>query len=344
MNRRAHGVCSRARSFRAWLAVAVCASLLPVTEGVCGEAPARKIRVDSTPPGATVCAKVLDREECFGRTPLVVDAADSDSSKKFVFRKLGYKTREQYAEPTTERLSAVLEKRDLLYDAEKHADARIRNIQRRVNDRISGLIYKSQFAGQEYFDLVGQRTVYRRAEEIVMAFPVLINSPEALRRLKQAGRERSSQERYAATAKILDEIGAFELFDAVMESVSNLGLDKVAFNVLYAKSVAVLDFDQVEHINHRYIGTHYTGYGSVRQQVDTYEVYTTRQDVTVVKDKTVSIDYTYIVDMNAAGSRSFRNALDRIDVVTNDTPNNQYQKIERRIGISTPSSGSSRGH
>lgn len=295
---------------------------------MCADAAARQIRVSSTPPGATVCAKVLDREECFGKTPLVVEAADSGSSRKFVFRKLGYKTREQYADPATERLSATLEKRDLLYDAGRHSDAGIRNIQRGVNDRISGLIYQSQFAGQEYFDLVGQRTVYRSAEGIVMAFPVLINSPEALRKLKQAGRERAGQKRYAATVKILDEIGAFELFDAVMKSVSNLGLDKVAFNVLYAKSVAVLDFDQVEHINQRYIGTHYTGYGNVRQRVDTYEVYTTRQDVTVVKDKTVSVDYTFIVDVKAAGSRSFRDALDRIDVVTNDTANNRYQKIE----------------
>ena len=313
----------RAGGIAAWLSIAVCAGLLAGAE-----ASAQKLRVSSTPSGATVCLKVLDREECFGKTPLVVEVGDSDSSKRFVFRKLGYKTREQYAGSAAEHLSAALEKRDLLHDAGKHTDAELRNVQRGVNERISKLVYQSEFAGQEYFDLVGQRTVYRNADGIVMAFPVLINSPEALRRLKQAGRERAGQKRHAATVKVLDDIGIFALFDAVMRSVSGLPLDKVAFNVLYSRSVAVLDFDQVEHINQRYVGSHYTGYGNVRQRVDTYEIYTTRQDVTVVKDKTVSVDYTFIADTKSGGSRRFRDSLDRIDVVTNDTPNSRYQKVD----------------
>lgn len=314
---------ARAGGIAAWLAVAVGASLLTGAD-----ASAQKLRVSSSPSGATVCMKVLDREECLGKTPLVVDLGDSDSSKKLVFRKLGYKTREQYAGPAAGQLSATLEKRDLLHDAGKHTDAGLRNVQRGVNERISKLVYQSEFAGQEYFDLVGQRTVYRSAGGVVMAFPVLINSPEALRRLKQAGRERAGPKRYAATVKVLDDIGTFALFDAVMKSVSGLPLDKVAFNVLYSKSVAVLGFDQVEHINQRYIGSHYTGYGNVRQRVDTYEIYTTRQDVTVVKDKTVSVDYTFIADAKSGGSRRFRDSLDGIDVVTNDTPNSRYQKVD----------------
>jgi hypothetical protein len=271
---------------------------------------------------------VLDREECFGKTPLVADVgSQSGSSTRVVVKKLGYRPRVLYIEPDAQRMSVALEKRDLLYDPGKHADSQLRKVQQGVNDRLSKVIYQTEFEGEKYFDLVGQRTVYKGSEGLVLAFPVLVNSPEAMRRLKQAGRARDTRARHAGTVDVFADIGVFEMFEAVMAAVAALPLDKVAFNVLYSKSVAVLDFDQVEHLNQRYIGSHYTGYGNTRQRVDTYEMYTTRQDVTVVRDKTVSVDYTFIVS-RSAGQGKFVDMLDRIDVVTNDTPKSQYQKVE----------------
>lgn len=305
---------------------ACCALVLPVTDSIAGG----KVQLSSSPAGATVCKKVLDREDCFGKTPLFIEV-EADSSTKLIFRKLGYKARELYVEPNTGKVSIALEKRDLLFDPGKHADSNVRIIQQNVNDQLSKLIYQVQFEGEKYFDLVGQRTVFKGGEGTVLAFPVLINSPEALRKLKQAGRARDPQKRYAGTVDVLDDIGVFSLFEAVMKSVSMLPLDKIAFNVLYSKSVAVLDVDQIENINRRYTGSYYTEYGSVRHRVDKYETYTTRQNVTVVRDKAVSIDYTFVIGKNVgrfAGQGRFLDLLDKIDIITNDTPDNQYQRIE----------------
>lgn len=301
------------------------ALLFPVAQGVCADS---KVQFTSTPAGATVCKKVLDREACFGKTPLLADIGpQSGSSTKVMVRKLGYRTREIYIEPGAQKMSVALEKRDLLYDPGKQADSQLRQVQQDVNDRLSKVIYQTQFDGQQYFDLVGQRTIYKDGEGLVLAFPVLVNSHEALRRLKQAGRARDTQARHAATVDVLAEIGVFEVFEAVMAAVRTLPMDKIAFNVLYSRSVAVLDFDQVEHLNQRYVGTHYTGYGNTRQRVDTYEMYTTRQDVTVVRDRSVSVDYTFIVGKSTGHGR-FVDLLDKIEVITNDTPKSQYQKIQ----------------
>jgi hypothetical protein len=305
--------------------LSACVLLLRVAEGECADS---KMLFSSTPAGATVCRKVLDREDCFGKTPFLADMApQSGSSMKVIVRKLGYRAREIYVEPGAQRVSIALEKRELLYDPAKQADGGLRKIQQDVNERLSQVIYQTELEGQEYFDLVGQRTIYKGGEGVVLAFPVLVNSAEALRRLKQAGRTRDSQARHSGAVKVLADIGVFELFDAVMASMRTLPLDRIAFNVLYSRSVAVLDFDQVEHLNQRYVGTHYTGYGNTRQRVDTYEMYTTRQDVTVVRDRTVSIDYTFIVG-KSTGPGKFVDLLDRIDIVTNDTPKNEYQKVQ----------------
>lgn len=315
-----------ARRYAALLAASACCALLfPAAEVVYADS---KVQFTSTPAGATICKKVLDRENCFGKTPLSADIGlQAGSSTKVIVKKLGYRAREVYVEPGAQKMSVALEKRDLLYDPGRHADSQLRKVQQGVNDRLSKVIYQTEFEGEKYFDLVGQRTVYKGGEGLVLAFPVLVNSPEALRRLKQAGRARDTQARHAGTVDVLADIGVFDVFEAVMAAVSTLPLDKIAFNVLYSRSVAVLDFDQVEHLNQRYIGSHYTGYGNVRQRVDTYEMYTTRQDVTVVRDKTVSVDYTFVVG-KSAGRGKFVDLLDRIDIVTNDTPKNQYQKIE----------------
>lgn len=128
-----------------------------------------------------------------------------------------------------------------------------------------------------------------------------------------------------------NEAEVFAMFDEVIKAISPLPLDKVVFNVMYAKSASVLDFDQVERINQRYTGSYYTSYGNVTHRVDSYKTYTTRQDVTVIKDKDVSIDYSFIVGKSvgrSVGGAKFSDLLGKIEIITNDTPNSKYEKIE----------------
>ena len=317
-----------------WLSV--CLTLLSVFfSGIAYADPQAngKILFKSSPSGATVCKKVLDREECFGRTPLSVDIGDegTNSSHKFIVKKIGYGTHGLYVDQETADVSIALKKQDIFFDPDKQKDAKIRDVQRGVNERLSKLIYSSGIHAEPNFELVGQRTVYRTDEGIVLAYPVLINSYEALRELKRAGRVRDRQKRYASTLGALNDAGVFSMFDDVLKAIAPLPLDKVLLNVMYTKSGSVLDIDQVQQFHRRHTGSYYTSYGSVTHKVDSYETYATTKDVTVVRDKVVSVDYSFIVDksvVRSAGAVKFSGVLDKIEIVTNDTPNGKYGKIE----------------
>lgn len=286
----------------------------------------RKITFTSTPAGATVCKKVLDRQECYGHTPLAIEVDLESGSKKFIVKKLGYRSQELYVDAKTDKVAAKLEKRDLFFDPDKHKDKNLADIQRGVNEQMARIVYSSGLGSEPNFELIGQATVYKTERGVHLGLPVLINSYETLRKLKQAGRNRG-QTRYANTMKVFNDSGVFPLFDEVIKSVSTLGLDNVVFTVAYSRSNAVLDFEQVEQIHRRYVSSYYTS----THRIDTYEVYTTKQDVTVVKDERVPVDYAFTVGMNlvrSGGRAKLIDLLDKIEVVTNDNPKNKYEKLE----------------
>jgi hypothetical protein len=286
----------------------------------------------SGPSGATVCKKVLDREECFGRTPLSVEIVDGEanSSQKFIFRKIGYKTRALYVDQKTDRVSATLEKQDVFFNPAKQKDAKTRDLQRSVNERLEKLIYTSGIHFEPNFDLFGEITVKRVDDRFFLDYTVLINSYNSLKELKRAGRARG-QKRYASTLSVFSDTGLFPMYEEVMKAISSLPLDEVAFALMFPRSGAVLDFDKVTEYSQVYTGSHYQSYGNVTQKVDTYSTYATTKDVTVVKDKDKFIGYGFIVDgsiIKSAGKMKFSTLLDRIKIFTDDTPKGKFEFIE----------------
>lgn len=292
----------------------------------------RKIMFSSDPSGVTVCKKVLDREKCFGRTPLSVEVVDGDanSSQKFIFRKIGYKTRGLYVDQKMDKVSATLEKQGVFLDPVKQKDANTRDLQRSVNERLEKLIYSSDFNFEPNFDLFGEITVNKIDDRFSLNYTVLINSYNSLKELNRAGRARG-QKRYASTLSVFNDAGLFPMYDEILKAISSLSLDEVAFEVMFPRSCAVLDFEQVKVYSEVYTGSHYNSYGNVTQKVDTYTTYATTKDVTAVKDEVNFIGYKFIVDRNiirSAGMEKFSTLLDRIKICTDDTPKGKFEFIQ----------------
>jgi hypothetical protein len=284
----------------------------------------------SDPPGATVCKKLLEREECFHGTPLQIDLeATATSSQRFLVRKLGYQTRSVLVEPTSAEIAVKLVKQDLFRAPQVHDDIKLRELQRTVNERLARVIYEDRAGREADFELVGQRGMVRAEGTVQLVFPLLVNSYQALRKLRRAGRMRDAEKRHAAAFEAFAWAGIFDFFDDVARALAPLPVDRIVFKVLYAKSVAVLDFDQVQMLGQRYTGSYYNSIGGTTQRIDTYEVFTTTQDVTVVKDQNVAIDYVFSLDLNLVRGGRLRtlDLLPRMDIHTNDSRGGRYQKV-----------------
>lgn len=278
--------------------------------------------VTSTPPGAVICRKVLEREECLGKTPLLLPAAtQSGSSQRYIFKKLGYRSRSLYIDAAAP-VDVKLEKAPLLPDAESLQDTSLRELQRAVNERLSKLIYGSQLTDEGQLEALGQSTVYRSGTRSALRFAVAVSNYELLRQLKTVGRKRDFYERHGANLELFIRAGAFTLFDHVRQSLAGVPLDQITFDVMYVRSAATLDFDEVQTLQRTWVGTRY----SRNEQIDTYVLWMDTQDVTVVRDEKRTINYSFAVDRTAA--TGLAGQLGTLAIASNDTPNGAVVRID----------------
>jgi len=280
--------------------------------------------VTSTPPGAVICRKVLEREECLGKTPLLLPSTTQPgSSQRYIFKKLGYRSRSLYIDiDAAAPVDVKLEKALLLPDAESLQDTSLRELQRAVNERLSKLIYGSQLTDEGQLEVLGQSTVYRNGTRSALRFAVAVSNYELLRQLKAAGRKRDFYERHGANLELFIRAGAFTLFDHVRQSLADVPLHQITFDVMYVRSAATLDFDEVQTLQRTWVGTRY----SRNEQIDTYVLWMDTQDVTVVRDEKRTINYSFAVDRTAA--TGLAGQLGTLAIASNDTPNGAVVRID----------------
>lgn len=285
-------------------------------------ADAGQLTVTSTPPGALVCRKVLEREECPGRTPLSLPAdTQSGSSQRYIFKKLGYRSRSLYIDSVAS-VDVKLEKASLLPDAESLPDTSLRELQRAANERLSQLIYGSQLTDRGDLEILGQSTVYRIGNRSALRFAVAVCSYDLLRQLRATGRKRDFYQRHGASLELFGRAGAFVLFDQVRQSLAGVALDEITFDVMYVRSSAALDFEEVQTLQRTWVGTRYTR----NEQIDTYVLWTDTRDVTVVKDEKRAINYSFVV--SRATAAGLARQLGTVIIASNDTPNGAVVRID----------------
>jgi hypothetical protein len=292
-----------------------------------------QIKFISNPGGAVVCKKVLKNETCHGKTPLSLNLEfnNQNESKKYVFYKTGYQTEAIQVTPESSDVSITLQKLDLFPDPALLENKKLKELQEAINYRAEKAIYSYAGGKDENFQLIGRLEALNYENLTGLKFSVLINNYSVLKDIKKASRISNNEKKYRQLMKTLNRHGIFEFFDVISGSVASLPIDIVEFDVTYSGVQAVLDYNQVKETYSRWAGTTCSGSGSSRTCYDTFNVYTTTRDVTVVEDENVTVDYIFIADHKELMSTPVAGIYDQLDQVriyTNDNPNNEYEQIK----------------
>jgi hypothetical protein len=289
----------------------------------------RQVKFISNPGGAVVCKKVLKNETCHGKTPisLNLDFNNQNESKKFVFYKTGYQIETVQVTPGSNDVSITLQKLDLFPDPTLLENKKLKELQEAINYRTGKAIYSYGAGKDENFQLLGRLEALSYENLTGLKFSVLINNYSVLKDIKKAARITNNEKKYRQLMKTLNYHGIFEFYDMIASSVASLPIDIIEFDVTYSGVQAVLDYDQVKQTYSRWTGTTCSG----QTCYDTFDVYTTIKDVTVVKDENVTVDYIFIADhkeMMSTPDAGIFDQLDQVRIYTNDNPKNEYEQIK----------------
>jgi hypothetical protein len=293
----------------------------------------RQVKFVSNPVGAVVCKKVLKNETCHGKTPLSLDLDfnNQNESKKFVFYKTGYQIETVQVTPGSKDVSITLQKLDLFPDPALLENKELKELQEAINYRTGKAIYSYGAGKDENFQLIGRLEALNYEKLTGLKFSVLINNYSVLKDIKKASRITNNEKKNRQLMKTLNHHGIFEFYDMIASSVASLPIDIIEFDVTYSGVQAVLDYNQMKQTYSRWTGTTCSGSGSGRTCYDTFKVYTTTKDVTVVKDENVTVDYIFIADhkelMSSPGTGIY-DQLDQVRIYTNDNPKNEYEQIK----------------
>jgi hypothetical protein len=298
-----------------------------------GQPGKHQILISSVPSGALVCKKSLRHEECYGTTPVSVELEfnDVNESKKILLKKIGYKAAEHIVDIDSRKISITMDRQNILFAPDRHQDKKLKQLQRQVNARIQDVIYSPGKLIEPNFEFINQIKVNESDSRIYLSVSILVNSSESLKEIKKAGRERQDQRKLYLTIEAFNKNEIFDLFDSIASSLVSLSLDKIEFNILFSKSKAVLDFKQVEEITQQYTGSYYTTTGGTTQRVDTYALYSSKRDVTIVNDNKTLVNYILLEDFNLVKAGKWDGIyfnIDKIAIFTNDNRKDQLKEIQ----------------
>lgn len=296
----------------------------------------RRFQLNSEPEGAVVCNKVLKRETCLGQTPFSIDLRfnNSNESKKYVFYKLGYEPLTLNLSVSSNEKSIKLLKTDLFPDPSQLLNRELTSLQRSINTKTHNVIYNYSNGNDQNFQLIGKLKAVRHDDQTALKLNLIVNNHAVLKDIKKASRIKVEAKKHQQLMKALNTHGIFAVFDVIKSSVDTLPIDVIEFGVTYSSTHAVLDSYTQESQYSRKTGSYCSG----DYCYDTFTTYTAYKDVTVVKDRDITVDYVFLAEpkkLESSQGQLYSN-LSNISVYTNDTPDNDFQKIEIVSPLVTP--------
>ena len=296
-----------------------------------------EIYVTSTPSGVTVCYKKGKREKCFGQTPITIkiDFSNLNGSKKLIFSKLGYKHKQHYITADSKKVFVHLTKQNLFFNPKKHKNARLQQLQKKVNSKLEKLIYLSnnKFSKMRY-QFIGKLKLSNTNNLVELQIDILLNDPATLKELKKAGREHNKEKKLLKTVAIFNKNDIFNLIDSVADDISFFKIDKIRFTLYYTKSKTILDFNQLTTYEKIYVGTttsvSYSGDYKTTTSTDHYKTVVKTKDITVVRDKDILSYYTFIIPTKIYNkqSKGTYKLLNKVDILTNDTRKSKVIRLK----------------
>lgn len=305
--------------------------LLPSPEAHSYEPVTRSIPITSSPPGATICKKLLKRQECFGQTPrkLEIEFGSTNESKKLVLQKLGFHEKEILVNASLKQVKVDLVKMNIFADADVYSDPELANLQKQVNLRLSRFIYASDKLDGTSFQVIGKFKILKLNEMKILKFSTLINNINTLYELKKAGRVRNEEKRNKGIMDTFNKNKVFKYFDIVVSQLKDLPIDKAEYNVVFSKSKSVLGFKQIEQVHQRLVDVTYKETNTGQQRIETWQFYTTKKDISVLNDRSAEIEYTFLssLDLFSNVDTNLFNALSEISIFSNDNPKYKFKKV-----------------
>ena len=323
----------RDTTIRAIYASIIFAALLFLSSNVLSDtAIDRAVSFFSEPSGASVCKKYGKRQDCYGVTPIDVkfNFNDNIESKKIVINKFGFISEEMLVDSKTDNISIKLKPLDIFVSPDSHTNNNLKIIQKEVNRILEDVIYRDSEINGAKYQILGKSNLVETPSGIGLRLSVSVNDFSILKQLKKASRNRNQKNRYKNTIITLYDNKVLSLLGIIAEKVSFLGLTKINYEVIFSNSKNVLDFQQLESSITFNTSSYYTGAGDSRRRIDVYETYNITEDVTKVRDKSIIVNYVFIVkleDVNRDVKLDLYSSLKDMEIYTNDNKKGEYSKL-----------------
>ena len=264
------------------------ALLAPLSTAVAFTAQAAESRFSTEPPGAQLCIRSSGVLQCSGVTPLSLDTAleGENESRRYFFRRIGYRTESVLVTAKDRSIRVALKPNGIFFDPEKHSDAGLKDMQRKVNEALHRRIYgpNSDFAGIDA-ELVGEIALLRSEGRTMVRVEMLITNATRRREIGTAARNRGGGDERLARS-VLREEGS-RVHSLLRDALRDIKrIDTLALSVNYAKASAVLTEENIQYLRTYVTGSRirYTGDGK-RELITEYTTVRHTDDVTRVVDE-----------------------------------------------------------
>jgi len=211
----------------------------------------KTIQFTSTPQGVNIFSLEAGRIKQYGITPVSLDISfrSENSSKRFHFKKIGYRSKKLIVEASDSTVNVQMEKESILMSPEQVWDSRYIAAQKKVNSILNQYIYQasSDLTG-ETFEIMGQIGLLNLDEKPYLGVIILLDDDFRKNNLASIRRIRNEEQRYTRLAEEALKKGAGKLLVELIRQLKTVGdLSGILLSVNYSKTRSVLIDETVSY-------------------------------------------------------------------------------------------------
>lgn len=211
----------------------------------------KTIQFTSTPQGVNIFSLEAGKIKHYGSTPLSLDLSfrSENSSKRFHFKKIGYRSKKLIVKASDSTVTVQMEKESVLMKPEQVWDSRYIAAQKKVNSILSQYIYqaKSNLTG-ETFEIMGQIGLLNLDEKPYLGVIILLDDDFRKSSLASIRRIRNEEQRYTRLAEEALKKGAGKFLVELIRQLKTVkDLNGILLSVNYSKTRYVLIDETVSY-------------------------------------------------------------------------------------------------
>ncbi len=211
----------------------------------------KTIQFTSTPQGVNIFSLEAGKIKHYGTTPLSLDISfrSENSSKRFHFKKIGYRSKKLIVKASDSIVTVPMEKESVLMSPKQVWDSRYIDTQKQINSILSQYIYQAQsnLTG-ETFEIMGQIGLLNLDEKPYLGVIILLDDDFRKNNLASIRRIRNEEQRYTRLAEEALKKGAGTFFVELIRQLKTVkDLSGILLSVNYSKTRSVLIDETVSY-------------------------------------------------------------------------------------------------